>query len=294
MKILDIDSQIATVAQTRLDRRNFFRKAGYFGLGAAVTGMAISSKPAGAQASAQSQDTTAELFTAFLIAEDLATTFYYNGLVGGMIQDPALAGPGGTAKRPNSADNIEDIGYLRAALTQEFIHANFFRHLLTGSQANSGGDPYQTFYFPDGTFDTLTSFLGILNALENAFIGAYLTLIQEFANKAILASTGGLSGADAKYSAKQYVLMAKQAASIMGVEAEHRVLGRDLGNVNPANNTVYEGVDGLTSIFNGTSSAVVALTPFLTSSTGPAYSLATAISNAPNLGVEIIDVVISN
>ncbi len=251
MKISDLDSKIETVAQTRLDRRNFFRKAGYFGLGAAVTGMSLATKPARAQASAQSQDTVAEIFTAFLIAEDLATTFYYNGLVGGMIQDPALAGPGGTAKRPDSADNIEDIGYLRAALTQEFIHANFFRNLLTGSQNNPGGDPYQTFYFPDGTFDTLNNFLGILNALENAFIGAYLTVIQEFANKAILASTDGLSGADAKFSARQYVLMAKQAASIMGVEAEHRVLGRDLGNQNPANNMVYEGLDGLTSIFNG-------------------------------------------
>jgi hypothetical protein len=294
MKISDVDSQIENIAQTRLDRRKFFRKAGYFGLGAAVSGLALTTKPAAAQASAQSQDTTAELFTAFLIAEDLATTFYYNGLVGGMIQDPALAGPGGTAKRPNSADNIEDIGYLRAALTQEFIHANYFRNLLTGSQANWSADPFVTFYFPDGTFDTLPSFLAILNALENAFIGAYLTLIQEFANKAILASSGGLSGADAKYSAKQYVLMAKQAASIMGVESEHRVLGRDLGNVNPANNMVYEGVDGLTSIYNGTSSAVVALTPFLTQSTGPGFSLGTAIAGVPNLSVQISDVLISS
>ncbi len=32
-----------------------------------------------------------------MIAEDLATTFYYNGLVGPVITDAALAGPDGSA-----------------------------------------------------------------------------------------------------------------------------------------------------------------------------------------------------
>ena len=31
------------------------------------------------------------IFTAALIAEDLATTFYYQGLVGEVLQDPRLA-----------------------------------------------------------------------------------------------------------------------------------------------------------------------------------------------------------
>jgi len=246
----NIDSPIANIAQTRLDRRNFFRKAGYFGLGAAVSGIALSGKPAQAQESAQSMDTTAEILTAFLI------------------------------------------DYLRAALTEEFIHANFLRIALTGSQNNRTADPYQTFYFPDGTFATLANFLGILNALENAFIGAYLTAVQEFSNKAASAAKGTLTGPDAKYSSAQYSLLAKQFASILGIESEHRVLGRVIGNENPANNLVYESVDGLTSIYNGTSSAVVALTPFLTESTGPAYSLATAISAVPMLSVEVTDVAI--
>ena len=288
----NIDSPIANIAQTRLDRRNFFRKAGYFGLGAAVSGIALSGKPAQAQESAQSMDTTAEILTAFLIAEDLATTFYYNGLVGGVIQDPNLSGPGGTARIVTSAGNFGNVDYLRAALTEEFIHANFLRIALTGSQNNRTADPYQTFYFPDGTFATLANFLGILNALENAFIGAYLTAVQEFSNKAASAAKGTLTGPDAKYSSAHYSLLAKQFASILGIESEHRVLGRVIGNENPANNLVYEGVDGLTSIYNGTSSAVVALTPFLTESTGPAYSLATAISAVPMLSVEVTDVAI--
>ena len=294
MKISDLDSPISTIAQTHaqtlLDRRNFFRKAGYFGLGAAATGFALTGTAAkAAESAAQTAETSAEIFTAFLIAEDLATTFYYNGLIGGVIEDPNLSGPGGTAKLVTSAGNFGNVQYLRAALTQEYIHANYFRNLLTGSQTNPGADPYQTFYFPAGTFDTLGSFLGILNALENAFIGAYLTVIQELAFKASLATTGSLTGGDAKYSASQYVLLAKQAASIMGVESEHRVLGRVIGNENPANNVTYEGTDGLASIYNGSASAVVALTPFLTPSTGPGYTLTAAVDSIPSLSVPVND-----
>jgi hypothetical protein len=272
------DSQIENADQPRFDRRKFFRQASYFGLGAAVTGLALSGKEAHAQANQyQAQDTTAEMFTAFLIAEDLATTFYYNGLIGPVIQDPNLAGPGGTATKVTSAGNLGNVNYLQAALGQELSHANLFRTYLTGSQTYSqSSDPVQTFYFPAGTFDNLTNFLGILNALENAFIGAYLCLVQEMAFKATLATTGKLLAADKQYTAQHYELYSKVAASIMGIECEHRVLGRVIGNQNPANNLFAEQTDGLTSIYNGPSSAVVALTPFLTPSTGPGYSLATA------------------
>jgi Ferritin-like domain len=280
MKNLEVNSQIETISEASVDRRSFFRKAGLFGFGAVAAGMALSSKPAKAQAnSAQTLDTADEIFTAFLIAEDLATTFYYNGLIGAVIQDPNLAGPGGTATNVSSAGNVGNVDYLRAALTQEIEHANVFRFELTGNAFGASADPVQTFYFPTGTFDNLTNFLGILDALENAFIGAYVTAIQEFSYKATLAAAGTLSGADAKYSAKQYEFFAKAASSILGIESEHRVLGRVIGNENPANNLLFEQTDGLQSIYNGQHSAVVALTPFLTASTGPGYSLATAIAN---------------
>lgn len=294
MKTMEVDSQIASglaaVADIRLDRRKLFRQAGMFGLGAAVSALAFKGTPAKAQANTyQVSDTVAEMFTAFLIAEDLATTFYYNGLTGAVIQDPNLAGPGGTATRVTSKGNAGNVNYLQAALVQEVDHANYFRKLLTGSGSGGASDPYQSFYFPAGTFDTLAGFLPILNALENAFIGAYLTLIEELAYKASAAQTGMLTGGDTKYSAKEYTSFAAVAASILGIESEHRVLGRVIGNENPANNLIYEQTDGLTSIYNGPNSAVVALTPFL----GPSASftvqtsLATAQANFQKIVLSI-------
>jgi hypothetical protein len=283
------DSHIETIAQTRpqssLDRRKFVRTAGMLGIGAAATGVLLATAPAHAQSvdAPQSQDTFTEILTAFLIAEDLATTFYYNGLVGNVVQDPNLAGPGGSANNVTSAGNAGNVNYLQAALSEEISHANLFRSGLNGSIAIK--DPYQTFYFPNGTFDTLTAFTGILNALENAFIGAYLVLIQEMSNKATLARIGALKGDDRKYSAADYEYAGKIAGSILGIESEHRVLGRVISNTNPANNLGYEQTDGIASIYNGPHSAVVALTPFLTPSTGTGYSLHTALDNQASVSL---------
>lgn len=265
------------------------------GLGAAAAGLTlVNAKPARAekdtaaerqQESAQSKDTVAQIFTAALIAEDLATTFYYNALIGGVIQDVNLAGPGGSATNVTAAGNFGNVAYIRAALTEEIAHANLFRSLL--GITDSSKDPVQTFYFPAGTFDTLAAFTGLLDALENAFIGAYLNAIQEFATMAARQRAGfdrGGSGDDhedekSKYTAEQLEYFAKVAASIMGIESEHRVLGRVISNSNPANNLNYEQTDGLNAVYNGPKSAVAALTPFLTPSTGPAFSFAYALAN---------------
>jgi hypothetical protein len=270
--------EIAAVPNATLDRRKFFRKAGMFGFGAAVSALALKGTPARAQNNpSQVADTAAELFTAFLIAEDLATTFYYNGLIGGVIQDPSLAGMGGTATNVTASGNVGNVNYLQAALIEEIEHANLFRGLLTGSASGPASDPYTTFYFPAGTFASLTPFLAILNALENAFIGAYINLVQELSYKALAAAAGTLTGGDAKFTAKDYQYFALVAGSILGVESEHRVLGRVIGNMNPANNYNFERTDGLTSIYNGSSSAVVALTPFL----GPSANFSEAHTLAP-------------
>lgn len=279
MKTTDLDSQIQAISQARLDRRKFFRQAGLFGFGAVASSVVLSGTSAKAQQnSSQSMDTVAEMFTAFLIAEDLATVFYYNGLTGAVVQDPNLAGPGGTIRSPSPSGNPGNVDYLGAAIFQEVQHADYFRAQLTGSNAHPENDPIQTFYFPAGTFDTLANFLPILDALENAFIGAYIILIQELAYKAVQAQAGTLPAGDPKHSPARYQLLASVAGSILGVEAEHRVLGRVIGNKNPANNLTYEQTDGLASIYNGPNSAVVALTPFLTSSTGPGYTLASALA----------------
>ena len=148
---------------------------------------------------------------------------------------------------------------MQAALTQELDHAALFRSLL--GIKNPSQDPVQTFYFPAGAFDSLSAFTGLLDALENAFIGAYLNAIQEFATKSAMIRSGDSrrhDSADRGYSAEELDYFAKVSASIMGVESEHRVLGRVISNSNPANNVAYEGTDGLNAVYNGPKSAVAA------------------------------------
>ena len=280
----------------RLARRKFLAQAGLISLGGAAA-LSAGGRPAfaehdsaaeAAQESAQAQDTVREIFTAALIAEDLASTFYYNALIGSVIQDPNLAGPGGSATNVSNAGDPGNVAYLRAALTQELQHAALFRSLL--GIPSAAQDPVQTFYFPAGTFDSLQAFTGMLDALENAFIGAYLNAIQEFAAKSAKAHRGDgawREPADRAYSKEQLDYFAKVSATIMGVEAEHRVLGRVISGTDPANNLNYESTDGLNAVYNGPHSAVAALTPFLKSSTGPGYTLETVTMHQAQVALPI-------
>ncbi len=266
-------------------RRKFFQNLGKAGL-AATGGLVLANVPTlKAQSSPATQDTANQILTAAVVAEDLATTFYYNGLIGGVITDPALAGPGGTAVAPSATGNVPNVDYLRAAMAQEIAHANLLR-AVANLGADATTDPYQTFYFPAGTFDTLQPFIAMLETLENAFIGAYLTAIREFGSLAGMVPAGTPDGAyGGPYSAAQLQYFAEVAASIMGIEAEHRVLGQVILNANQPNNLNFEQTDGLLTVYNGANSAVAALTPFLTASTGPAYSLATALAAAGAIGI---------
>ena len=229
----------------------------------------------------KSPDTPAQIFTAALIAEDLATTFYYQGLIGKVIQDVNLSGPGGTATNVTSAGSASNVGYIRAALSEEIAHANLFRTLLGGSSA--GTDPYQTFYFANGVFDSLTPFIATLEALENAFIGAYLAAVQEFSLLASIGEPRSFNGT--RYKPSDFAYFAKVSASILGVESEHRALGRAIvPTIIPANQLNYEQTDGITSVFNGKTSAAAALTPFLGPASGTiGYSLSVALANASSV-----------
>jgi len=158
------------------------------------------------------------------------------------------------------------------------------RSLVNGSDAS--GDPYQTFYFPAGTFDTLAAFTAMLDALESAFIGAYLAAVRQFSFMASRPNSFYVNAAQTHtYSRDDLSYFAQVSASIMGVECEHRTLGRVISNTNPANNLTYESTDGITNVFHGATSAVNALTPFLTPSTGPAYSLAMALANQATVSI---------
>jgi hypothetical protein len=284
--------------RTRLSasRRSFFMKTtGFVGMTAAAT--LIGAAPGLAKTNWMRDaddrnrddrdnttgDTVQQIFTAALIAEDLATTFYYNGLTGMVIMDPNLAGTGGTATNTASDGNDGNVQYLRAALSEEIMHADLLRALTGGTSA--ANDPVQTFYLPTGTFDTLPAFTGILDALENAFIGAYLNATLELAQMAADSKAGIAHQLDAngrRVPATTLEYYAEVAASIMGIESEHRVLGRVISSTNPANNLCYEQTDGLTSVYNGAKSAVIALTPFLTPGSGKtAYSLQAALQGSP-------------
>jgi hypothetical protein len=269
-----------------LPRRSFVTRAGMFGLSAAAAaflpGVPVRAQEFGGEdLDNLSGDTAQEIFTAALIAEDLASTFYYNGLTGPVIMDPNLAGPGGSATNVTSGD-AGNVGYFRAALGEEITHANLLRSLI--GKTSSTTDPVQTFYLPSSAFATIDGFTGLLDALENAFIGAYLTATIEFAQMAVDAKGFGRKQRDASgkpYKTTDLEYFAQVSASIMGVEAEHRVLGRDVSGMIPANNRNYELQDGITAVFNGKQSAVVALTPFLAPGPGlTAYSLQDALTKA--------------
>jgi hypothetical protein len=301
-----MENKILAAGHSSFDRRTFVKRAGFAGVGAAaltflggatsklLAASAPRSFPSLISSSATSSnaDTAQEIFTAALIAEDLAVTMYYNALVGGVIQDPTLAGPGGTATKLGPGGQADNVAYLRAALNEEWTHGNLLRSLIGGS--TFAGDPYQTFYFPAGTFDTLAGFIPIVLALENAFIAAYLLAVKELGNMAVETQAGTVLqyGPDGvAYTTAQLTYYAEVAASIMGVECEHKVLARTIPGVAnfdgisliPADNVNYEQADDLNAVFNGPRSAVVALTPFLTPSTGPAFSLATAQDGAASV-----------
>jgi hypothetical protein len=276
-------------------RRRFLTRAGGVGLAAAAAmilptkGMAASTTPASDDMlDNTSGDTAAEILTAALIAEDLATTFYYNGLRGPVIQDPALAGPGGSAKNPSpTTGNPGNVQYLQAALAEEAQHATTLRAKLTNKSWTN--DPVQTFYLPTGCFDTLSAFTGVLDALENAFIGAYLAAIIEFAEMATDSRANDIRQVNplgGYYGARQLQWFSQFSASIMGIECEHRVLGRVISNSNPANQFNFEQTDGIATVYNGSASAVAALTPFLAPGSGlTGYSLHTAIAAVHNDGI---------
>jgi hypothetical protein len=278
--------------QQAMNRRRFLTGIGAAG---AVAGTAMvtgcgSNSTASAQSSGSTTDTAQQIFTAALIAEGVGITMYYNALTGGVIQDPNLAGPGGTATNVTANGQLDNVGYLRGALAEEMSHASLLRAQLNISASTD--DPVQTFYFPTGTFDTLANFFPIIIALETAFIAAYMTAVEEFAlmlgNVAPYSSTQ-MDATGTAYTPANLASFAKISAAILGVEAEHRTLARSIpppptfnGVSNfPADNACYESTDTLQTVYNGMNSAAAALAPFLSSSSGTTpYMLQTALTGA--------------
>jgi hypothetical protein len=231
-------------------RADFIRAvvAGGLGLGVASTCL---DDPVLGTASAGGYEDFQSILTIALIAEQLASTFYYTVLTSReMMSDSQLGGSSTDPTHPGLPPNgnPNNVRFLQAALDAEVTHAAM---LLA-----SGAIPkYTHFYFPAGTFTsrclpgelcTLGSssdpntFLGVLDVLETAFVGAYLTAIPAFVR------LGHPTAADV-------------AANIAAVESEHLVVGRTISGAMPSNNLSLQPLP-----FAAASDAAAALRPFLT------------------------------
>lgn len=184
-------------------------------------------------------DTDQSILNAALTAEQIATVFYYQGIAGA------------TAPRLGKVHDNNNLNYFQAALWQEYQHIQLLAS-LGGTSLTGSATP--TISFPNGTFDNADSFLSLLDTLENAFIGAYLAAVNFWAstNKPVFA---------------------EGAAQIMGVEAEHRALGRVTSGTNPPNNLILED-----ALFSSVSAAVPVLLPFVTG--GPDFTAYTFPTDA--------------
>lgn len=217
--------------RSTVSRGGFIKAAGALAGAASLFGATDAAGLNKAFAAGTCADTTTSILQAAVTAEQLATSFYYQG----------LAGP--TAAQLGPVHNANNLNYFQAALWEEY------QHLLIVSSVGGGNGLLNTatpsFYFPTGAFENPGTFLATLDALENAFIGAYLAAIKYWS------------------STSPNATLAVAAAQIMGVEAEHRALGRVTSGTNPPNNLIIEN-----AVFGCVADAVTALLPFTHSGSG--------------------------
>ncbi len=234
-------TQLMTSLSARRSRRTLLKGAavgavGATGLGALGAGLLLRSgapaHAAAASAAVCSKVTPIhDIFTIARTAERLAVTFYSNGIA--HASDLGLSG-----------SFLEDI---HAALIEEQIHEFFFRD-------NGGGVLASTFSFPQGpdTFTDLNVFIATQQTLEGVFDSAFLSAIREFCQQ---------GRPD----------LAQIAGQIATIEAEHRALGRQIGNLIPADNWAFSPV---LIPYVGAAPAIVAKAGFLSPRKGNSYTYA--------------------
>lgn len=187
--------------ETRTTRRDFLKKAGFVGAAVTFGGLAEPLLGGTSTVFAATGESTQEIINYALTAEQLATTFYWHGRYSDL----------------GAVTNSDNLPYLKAAIIEENYHAQLLAK--SGAKSLAGSSP--KFWFPQNTFKDPNVFLAVLDALETAFIEAYLAAIYQFS----------LNGrAD----------LAELAGQILGVEAEHRVLGRVISQHSIPNNLGLE------------------------------------------------------
>lgn len=242
------------INQTRTPRADFLRGTAAVGTGLALAGRGVESAQAAGKKGVGQE--ARHILDTLLVLERLTLTLYYGGLTApGIIGSSALAGPSRDAHNPGlpPGGNPQQVRYLQAALDAEAKH---------GAALERAGavSPSTRFFFPHETFERLgsslqpASFLGVVDLLETVCVGAYAAAAVTFiaAGRPDLAAT---------------------AAQIMGVESEHRTLGRVIGHITPANNHTLE-----TAPYSVVDEALGEIAPFLTGrrylfATGPTRTL---------------------
>ncbi len=174
----------------------------YMQVDTSTPGILFKDGPFTARGAGGAPSTAQAILTVARTAEQLAVTFYTNGLAN-------AAALGLTAVQR---------GQLQAALVEEQIHQQFFT-------ANGGMSLADTFSFPQGarTFTDLQTFIATQQQLEGVFDSAFLAAVREF-------------------SELGQPRLAQIAAQIACVESEHRVLGRAIAGLEPADNWTYAPV----------------------------------------------------
>jgi len=195
-----------------------------------------------AQADQPGTDTVKSILDTALLLERVTVTFYYTALTSPAVLHTSILG--GLSSDPNNPGlppngDPHHVRFLQAALDAEVKHAA----LLAGVGATSART---RFYFPAPTFTRIgstvaaDSFLGLVERLEAISIGTYIAATSQFLR---------LGRPD----------LATLATRIMGVEAEHRTLGRILAGILPPNNLTLENAS-----FTSVGDVTALLRPFLT------------------------------
>jgi hypothetical protein len=163
-------------------------------------------------------DTVQSILNTALAAERIAATLYYAALTTpAVMRSSGLAGRSGNPNDPGlpPGGSPQHVRFLQAALDAELKHAA----QLSAAGAQS---PYTRFYFPPTTLQRMGtsvdpgSFLGVVELLETAMSGMYVAAAEHFLQ---------LGRHD----------LAARAIQLMGVETEHRTLGRVIAGVRPPN-----------------------------------------------------------
>jgi hypothetical protein len=164
-------------------------------------------------------ETVADILGTALALEYVSAAVYYAGLTTpALLRTPAL---GGRSRNPNDPGlppngHPQQVRYLQAALDAEIKHAA----LLAAAGARRH---VRRIYVPAHALARLgpsgesDSFLGLLDRLETTAVGLYTAAVDAFL----------------RHGRRDLALLAAQLA---GVESEHRMLGRAIAGLRPANN----------------------------------------------------------